>query len=156
MSGAHHHHHHGHHHDHHHADFGRAFAIGITLNLIFLVPLMYLELSRGGFLVSLSLLGFLFFGIFYSAPPIRAKEIPFLDSFFNILYVFPGIAAYLVDLQRVLRRMMGKGGEDGVDRSCDGWVRGRNADARCAGKDNAVGAQADNGCLDCHRQVRDE
>ena len=35
MSGAHHHHGHGHHHDHHHADFGRAFAIGITLNLIF-------------------------------------------------------------------------------------------------------------------------
>ncbi len=35
MSGAHHHHDHGHHHDHPHADFGRAFAIGITLNLIF-------------------------------------------------------------------------------------------------------------------------
>ncbi len=35
MSGAHHHHGHGHHHDHPHADFGRAFAIGITLNLIF-------------------------------------------------------------------------------------------------------------------------
>lgn len=35
MSGAHHHHGHGHHHDHHHVDFGRAFAIGITLNLIF-------------------------------------------------------------------------------------------------------------------------
>ena len=35
MSGAHHHHGHGHHHDHHPADFGRAFAIGITLNLIF-------------------------------------------------------------------------------------------------------------------------
>lgn len=38
MSGAHHHHHH-HHHDHHHGhhpgDFGRAFAIGISLNLIF-------------------------------------------------------------------------------------------------------------------------
>lgn len=35
MSGAHHHHDHGHHHDHHHADFGRAFSIGISLNLIF-------------------------------------------------------------------------------------------------------------------------
>lgn len=68
----------------------------ILLNLFFLLPLMYLELSHGGFMVSLALLGFLFFGIFYSAPPIRAKEIPFLDSFFNILYVFPGIAAYLV------------------------------------------------------------
>ncbi|MBP7474125.1 MAG: prenyltransferase, partial [Pyrinomonadaceae bacterium] len=37
-----------------------------------------------------SLVGFLFFSIFYSAPPIRAKTKPFLDSAFNILYVFPG------------------------------------------------------------------
>lgn len=35
MSGAHHHHGHGHHHDHHPANFGRAFAVGIALNLIF-------------------------------------------------------------------------------------------------------------------------
>jgi lycopene elongase/hydratase (dihydrobisanhydrobacterioruberin-forming) len=41
-----------------------------------------------------SLFGFLFFSIFYSAPPIRAKQIPFLDSAFNILYVFPGAFAY--------------------------------------------------------------
>ncbi len=42
----------------------------------------------------LALLGFLFFGIFYSAKPIRAKTKPLLDSFFNILYVFPGLFAY--------------------------------------------------------------
>lgn len=41
-----------------------------------------------------SLAGFLFFSIFYSAPPIRAKAIPILDSAFNILYVFPGAFAY--------------------------------------------------------------
>ncbi|MGE3468579.1 MAG: prenyltransferase [Pyrinomonadaceae bacterium] len=41
-----------------------------------------------------SLAGFLFFSIFYSAPPIRAKTKPFLDSAFNILYVFPGAFAY--------------------------------------------------------------
>ncbi len=41
-----------------------------------------------------SLVGFLFFSIFYSAPPIRAKTKPFLDSAFNILYVFPGAFAY--------------------------------------------------------------
>ncbi len=41
-----------------------------------------------------SLAGFLFFSLFYSAPPIRAKQIPFLDSLFNILYVFPGAFAY--------------------------------------------------------------
>ena len=42
----------------------------------------------------LSLGGFLFFSIFYSAPPIRAKAAPLLDSAFNILYVFPGAFAY--------------------------------------------------------------
>jgi len=41
-----------------------------------------------------SLVGFMFFGIFYSTPPIRAKVIPFLDSFFNILYIFPGLVVY--------------------------------------------------------------
>ena len=41
-----------------------------------------------------ALLGFFFFGIFYSAPPIRAKTKPFLDSFFNILYIFPGLVSY--------------------------------------------------------------
>lgn len=41
-----------------------------------------------------SLVGFMFFGIFYSTPPIRAKVIPFVDSFFNILYIFPGLIVY--------------------------------------------------------------
>ena len=41
-----------------------------------------------------SLLGFVFFGVGYSVPPIRAKVRPFLDSFFNILYVFPGLVMY--------------------------------------------------------------
>ncbi len=41
-----------------------------------------------------SLAAFLFCSIFYSAPPIRAKAVPFLDSAFNILYVFPGAFAY--------------------------------------------------------------
>ncbi|QYO66660.1 prenyltransferase [Leptolyngbya sp. 7M] len=38
--------------------------------------------------------GFIFFSVFYSAPPIRAKAIPIIDSAFNILYVFPGAFAY--------------------------------------------------------------
>jgi 4-hydroxybenzoate polyprenyltransferase len=41
-----------------------------------------------------SLAAFLFLSVFYSAPPIRAKEIPYLDSLFNILYVFPAALAY--------------------------------------------------------------
>ncbi len=38
--------------------------------------------------------GFLLFGIFYSAPPIRAKTKPIIDSVFNTLYIFPGLLAY--------------------------------------------------------------
>jgi lycopene elongase/hydratase (dihydrobisanhydrobacterioruberin-forming) len=41
-----------------------------------------------------ALLVFVILAVFYSAPPIRAKEVPFLDSLFNILYVFPGVFAY--------------------------------------------------------------
>lgn len=40
------------------------------------------------------LIGFLFFSIFYSATPIRAKTKPFLDSAFNVLYIFPAVFAY--------------------------------------------------------------
>lgn len=37
---------------------------------------------------------FLFLAIFYSAPPIRAKQVPILDSIFNVLYILPGVFAY--------------------------------------------------------------
>lgn len=37
---------------------------------------------------------FLLLGIFYSAPPIRAKARPFLDSLFNALYVMPALVSY--------------------------------------------------------------
>ena len=40
--------------------------------------------------------GFLFFSVFYSMPPIRAKVRPFIDSIFNVLYIFPGIVGYAV------------------------------------------------------------
>jgi len=40
--------------------------------------------------------GFLFFSVFYSMPPIRAKVRPLIDSIFNILYIFPGIVGYAV------------------------------------------------------------
>ena len=36
-------------------------------------------------------LGFLFLASFYSAPPLRFKEIPFLDFSSNMLYIMPGI-----------------------------------------------------------------
>lgn len=40
------------------------------------------------------LAGFLLLGGFYSAPPIRAKAIPFLDMIFNGLYIMPGLLGF--------------------------------------------------------------
>lgn len=42
----------------------------------------------------LCFLVFLFLGAFYSAPPIRAKAVPFLDALFNVLYVMPAFVAW--------------------------------------------------------------
>ena len=44
----------------------------------------------------ISMAGFLFISIGYSAPPIRAKAKPFLDAAFNVLYVFPGLVSYFL------------------------------------------------------------
>lgn len=37
---------------------------------------------------------FLVLSVLYSAPPVRAKTLPIVDSLFNVLYVFPGVFAY--------------------------------------------------------------
>ena len=63
-------------------------AILLT-NLPFLPLLAFLPLAS---ILALGL--FVFLGLFYSAPPIRAKARPVLDSLFNALYVMPGIAGY--------------------------------------------------------------
>ncbi|HEX8463539.1 MAG TPA: prenyltransferase [Abditibacterium sp.] len=39
---------------------------------------------------------FLFFSLFYSAPPIRAKARPIWDSVFNVLYIFPGVFGFFL------------------------------------------------------------
>lgn len=39
---------------------------------------------------------FMLLGFFYSAPPIRAKTKPFLDAFFNILYLMPALIGYFL------------------------------------------------------------
>lgn len=44
----------------------------------------------------LALVGFLFFSLQYSAPPVRAKSKPILDSIFNVLYIFPGAMGYFL------------------------------------------------------------
>ena len=65
----------------------------------------WIAISNAPFLVLLPFLGnngrwgiagFLFFSVFYSMPPIRAKVRPLLDSIFNVLYIFPGIVGYAV------------------------------------------------------------
>jgi 4-hydroxybenzoate polyprenyltransferase len=62
--------------------------IGIT-NAPFLLLLPFIgEQARWG------VAGFLFFSYFYSAPPLRAKVRPFVDSMFNVLYVFPAVIGY--------------------------------------------------------------
>ena len=63
-------------------------SIGL-LNLPFLIAAILLAPAALP-----SLAGFLFFSVLYSAPPVRAKAVPILDSLFNILYVLPGAFAY--------------------------------------------------------------
>lgn len=41
-----------------------------------------------------AMVAFLFFSIQYSAPPVRAKSVPFLDAAFNVLYALPGLFGY--------------------------------------------------------------
>jgi 4-hydroxybenzoate polyprenyltransferase len=64
------------------------FTIAIA-NIPFVFLLFNLPYSA---VVSIFL--FWFFSIFYSLKPIRAKAIPFIDSIFNILYIFPAITVY--------------------------------------------------------------
>ena len=71
-------------------EFHRSLALStIILNLPFLIAALFLAPVA---LASLTM--FLILSVLYSAPPLRAKSIPILDSLFNILYVFPGAFAY--------------------------------------------------------------
>jgi 4-hydroxybenzoate polyprenyltransferase len=63
----------------------------VLWNLPFCVVWLADEMPQAA---KLALLGFLFFGIFYSAWPIRAKTKPIFDSLFTVLYIFPGLFAY--------------------------------------------------------------
>ena len=63
--------------------------------LLFTVPFL-LALLKASALAQVALVGFVFFSIFYSAKPIRAKARPILDSVFNILYVFPALVGFLL------------------------------------------------------------
>lgn len=63
----------------------------LILNSPFLLLLPFLNTQT-----LIALAAFLFFSFFYSAKPIRAKAIPFLDASFNVLYVLPGVFAYFL------------------------------------------------------------
>lgn len=70
----------------------RSLLITILItNLPFIAAAAFLELKT-----FLLMIGFLFFSIFYSAPPIRAKAVPILDSMFNVLYIFPAVFGYVL------------------------------------------------------------
>lgn len=61
------------------------------------LPFLVFFVINSSLLYNLSILGFLFFSIQYSAKPIRAKSKPFIDGIFNVLYVFPAISSlYLI------------------------------------------------------------
>jgi 4-hydroxybenzoate polyprenyltransferase len=73
------------------------FTQVLTVSTVpFIVAIIARLLADGNMIALYSFIAFLFFGIGYSAPPIRAKTKPFLDSFFNILYIFPGFVAYAI------------------------------------------------------------
>ncbi|WP_255195298.1 prenyltransferase [Halorarius litoreus] len=63
-----------------------AVALTALLGLAFL-PVLPLE-------AGVAMLGFLVLGAEYSAPPLRFKTTPLLDSLSNGLYVLPGVVAY--------------------------------------------------------------
>lgn len=66
--------------------------IYVSLMMFLNLPFLLLTSSLNSLY---ALLGFWFFGIFYSLKPIRAKAKPFLDSIFNLLYIVPALFAYL-------------------------------------------------------------
>ena len=61
----------------------------LATNIPFLVLLFFMSPSTTVAIAAFAILGYC-----YSAPPVRAKARPLLDSASNILYVMPGIAAF--------------------------------------------------------------
>ena len=69
-------------------DMLRRILVAVLALSLALVPL------QGGNGERLIFLGFLFLSVFYSAPPLRFKAVPHLDSASNFLYALPGVFAY--------------------------------------------------------------
>jgi lycopene elongase/hydratase (dihydrobisanhydrobacterioruberin-forming) len=65
--------------------------------LWFQLPLVLLSLLNSTNIpLLLSTLSFIFVSVYYSATPIRAKSIPFVDTLFNSIYVLPALIGYFV------------------------------------------------------------
>ncbi len=70
-------------------------SLAFTIFFFILPFLVVYMVSQNLFsLRSFFLACFFFFSFFYSAPPVRAKAIPFVDSWFNVLYILPGFFGY--------------------------------------------------------------
>lgn len=63
----------------------------LVCNLPFILVVPFLPIVAIAFVTA-----FLFLSYYYSAPPVRTKAVPFLDSIFNILYACPGFAAFAI------------------------------------------------------------
>lgn len=67
-------------------------TVNVAITLCGVAGLAFLPfLPRAG---AGAIAGFLLLGLAYSAPPLRLKTTPFLDSFSYGLYVLPGVSAY--------------------------------------------------------------
>ncbi len=66
-------------------------AVIVLASLPWILSLAFTSLR-----VQMSAFLFIFLGFFYSAPPLRAKARPVIDSFFNILYVLPALVGYFL------------------------------------------------------------
>jgi 4-hydroxybenzoate polyprenyltransferase len=73
----------------------------IAIIVAFLMPALVLSFYSNSSLV-IALTIFLLLGLFYSAPPIRAKTKPFLDALSNVLYVMPALVGYFLAGQATL------------------------------------------------------
>ena len=70
--------------------FSSSHTVYVTISFLFFV--VYAFFLRGGSLLLLGLFFFLSFA--YSMKPFRFKQLPFLDSFSNVLYIIPGLLGY--------------------------------------------------------------
>ncbi len=72
-------------------DIRKKLKVFINLFLIISIVLIILLPQN---LAKLLLVLFLFLATFYSAPPLRFKRYPLIDSLSNVLYIFPGLIIF--------------------------------------------------------------